>query len=486
MHVADTVRRFIEQYTSSQNTLIVGVSGGLDSMTLLHVVHALSAQRPPLFRSLFALHVHHGLRQAADRDEALVERYCRALGIAHQSVRVQVDANSGEGLEAAARTARYEALLAEARRHPNPVVLLAHHQDDQVETVLLRWLRGAGLHGLAGMRAVTTREEIPLLRPLLALSKAELAEYAAVNQVPHVEDESNQDDRFSRNYLRHHVVPRLRHLQPEIGALTARLTGLLQDDDDYLTAAAQALKEQAVAARGDGLFQVHCETFNAAHVSLQRRLIHILLNCFASAGWTQRHLEAVRQLAGASETGSSLQLPRGIHVWRSYESLYIGYSSRCSAVAEPSTIHWNPAENHRLTLDVPLARWRFFAVFTRPWDDLPASRKGLWRLCLPAGTALEVSVGLPTAVRVRPLGLNGSKKLQDIYTDKKVPRSFRSQWPIVTVNGEVVWLPGLVRTEVQTVQAADRDMLVVVAHMNPDARQQIGTLSRGTRRMISE
>ncbi|GMA64018.1 tRNA lysidine(34) synthetase TilS [Alicyclobacillus fastidiosus] len=255
MQVADTVRRFFEQYTVSQNTLIVGVSGGLDSMTMLHVLHALSAQRPPLFRSLLALHVHHGLRQTADRDAALVNQYCRALGIAHKSVRVQVDMNSGEGLEAAARTARYEAFLAEAQRHINPVVILAHHQDDQVETVLMRWLRGAGLHGLSGMRAITTREGIPILRPLLALSKVGLAEYAAANQVPYVEDETNQDDRFSRNYLRHHVVPRLRHLQPEIGALTARLTGALQDDDDYLTAAAQALKERAVVTRGMGCFR---------------------------------------------------------------------------------------------------------------------------------------------------------------------------------------------------------------------------------------
>ncbi|GEO26327.1 tRNA(Ile)-lysidine synthase [Alicyclobacillus acidoterrestris] len=487
MQVREIVRRFLQQHVDAQNTLILGVSGGLDSMAMLHVMQALSGERPPLFRSLLVVHVHHGLRELADHDAAFVRSYCQAHGIACKEVRVTIDAQSKMGIEAAARTARYAALTEVARAYPHPVIALAHHQGDQVETVLLRWLRGAGLHGLSGMRAVSQRAGVCLIRPLLALSKEALAAYAREHGVPHVEDETNADDRFTRNFLRRHVVPQLARLQPEIGAVTARLTETLQDDDDYLRAQAQKLRELVVDEPATGLFRIRRKALIAAHVSLQRRLIQILLNCFALTGWSSRHIEAVRHLAETDGGESSVQLPHGVEAWRSYENLYIGHAKPRMRQDETPMVVWNPAQMHRLTVDGTTVRWRFFAVRMRRRDVLRHHFTGLWRIYVPVGVQLEIRLGVSTAVRVRPLGLNGSKKLQDIYTDKKIPRTFRSQWPIVSVDGRVVWLPGLVRTEAETVEGTDDgDVFVIVAHMNRAARDEIGTFSRETRRMISE
>ena len=191
----------LSQYRASPRWL-VGFSGGLDSTALLDLLVQLSRseQLPPLM----AVHVNHGLSPNADAWQLHCEQVCRRLGVPLESRRVEVS-NSGKGVEAAAREARYAVF--EELLEPGGVVLLAHHLDDQVETFFLRLLRGAGTQGLSAMPANRALGRGILYRPLLEFSRDQLRDYAAQRQLEWVEDESNAQSGPKRNFLRREVLP---------------------------------------------------------------------------------------------------------------------------------------------------------------------------------------------------------------------------------------------------------------------------------------
>ncbi|MEJ2173934.1 MAG: tRNA lysidine(34) synthetase TilS, partial [bacterium] len=182
--------------------LVLGLSGGVDSIVLLHLLHAAA---PRYGYTLGALHVHHGLSPNADAWARHCRRACRTLGVPLSVRRVQVAARGGRGLEAAAREARHAAML----RARADAIVLAHHLDDQAETVLLQLLRGAGPRGASAMPAVGRLGDKPLLRPLLEARREDIVRYAQRHGLEWVEDESNARESFTRNYLRHRIGPLL-------------------------------------------------------------------------------------------------------------------------------------------------------------------------------------------------------------------------------------------------------------------------------------
>lgn len=189
---------FVGDRLAAHETLCVGLSGGCDSVVLLHLLSRLG-----LGARLSALHVHHGLSPHADAWEAFCERYCDELGLPLLVQRVTVPAATGSGLEAAARQARYAA-FAEA---PADCLFLAQHGGDQAETLLLNLLRGCGVTGAAAMPVERQSSGRRLLRPLLGESRADIEAYARRQALRWVEDESNENAAFTRNYLRHQVMP---------------------------------------------------------------------------------------------------------------------------------------------------------------------------------------------------------------------------------------------------------------------------------------
>ena len=212
--------------------LLVGLSGGLDSTVLLHAL----AQRRGDFPSLRAIHVHHGLLPEAESWSEHCQGLCAELAVELSLHRVQVNRDGGQGLEAAAREARHAAFAAELREGES--LVLAHHRDDQAETVLLRLLRGSGSGGLAAMRSERFIGANALLRPLLGLDRESLLEYALGHGLAWCEDPSNADTGPDRNFLRHRVLPLLSERWPQAGIALARSATLLDEDDALLDAEA--------------------------------------------------------------------------------------------------------------------------------------------------------------------------------------------------------------------------------------------------------
>jgi tRNA(Ile)-lysidine synthase len=206
----------------------IAFSGGLDSSVLLHLLAdwARHEELPPLS----AIHVHHGLQSAGDAWPEHCARVCEQLGMALEVVRVQVA--PGASLEQAARSARYQAFC--ERLKPGEVLLSAQHRDDQAETLLFRLLRGAGVRGLAAMPASRPLGRGGLFRPLLDSSRAELREYAQSHGLAWIEDPSNADERFSRNFLRRRVLPLLAERWPQVTANIARSARYLGEAQQLL------------------------------------------------------------------------------------------------------------------------------------------------------------------------------------------------------------------------------------------------------------
>jgi tRNA(Ile)-lysidine synthase len=228
----------------------VALSGGLDSMVLLHLAHAWALEHGV---RLFAFHVHHGLSANADQWLAHCERSCAQLGVGFDHRRVTV--NKGKsGIEQSARKERYAALGEMCRIHGARLLLTAHHLDDQAETVLLQLLRGSGPAGLSGMdsanRALSLlgNANIVIARPLLAASRAELEDWAREHAIDWVEDESNIDPRYLRNALRHQVMPALSQAFPGFQARVARSATHAQSAQRLL----DQLAAQDLAACADG------------------------------------------------------------------------------------------------------------------------------------------------------------------------------------------------------------------------------------------
>lgn len=209
--------------------LCVGLSGGLDSSVLLHLLAARESVRSAGLR---ALHVHHGLQPQADQWAADCGERCQSLGVQLEVVRVTVDRTSGAGLEAAARRARHAAFAGSLAA--GEVLALGHHRDDQAETFLLRALRSSGPGGLGAIRRWRDIGSGRLWRPLLDVPRAALNEYARARDLTWIEDPSNHDATFDRNFLRHHILPALRERWPHADAALARSAGLAAQADALL------------------------------------------------------------------------------------------------------------------------------------------------------------------------------------------------------------------------------------------------------------
>jgi tRNA(Ile)-lysidine synthase len=222
----------------------LAVSGGLDSMCLLHLVKQMQQNPSVTLPEVHVLHVHHGLQADADRWQAFVAEQSQSYGFPYQCVKVTVDAQlqQQQGLEAAARAARYK-VFAETIE-TNDVVILAQHANDQVETLLLRLLRGAGVAGLGAMRQCRPLGKGHVQRPLLSVSREALVSYAQEHQIQWCEDPSNADEDFDRNYLRHQVMPLLQQRWPDLSKRVATTSHIMQGTQDLLQQVAQADYQQ--------------------------------------------------------------------------------------------------------------------------------------------------------------------------------------------------------------------------------------------------
>lgn len=246
---------FVATRTARDEPLAVGLSGGCDSLVLLHLLSRLG-----LGSRLSAVHVHHGLSPNADYWADFCSGFCARLGVMLQVKRVGVDLRSGQGLEAAARAARYAAFSACKQF----TFFLAHHQGDQAETLLFNLLRGSGVTGAAAMADQRQHGELRILRPLLNISRSLLEAYALSNELSWIEDESNADTTLTRNFLRHQVLTVINQRFPVAEQNLAQAARNFAEAGELLDEL--ALADWQMASDGDALQLAHLRTLSAQRI----------------------------------------------------------------------------------------------------------------------------------------------------------------------------------------------------------------------------
>ena len=279
--LAATALACLNRHVAQRDSLVVGLSGGVDSVVLLH---AAKASHP----SVAALHVHHGLSPDANAWEAFCEELCAAWSIPLRVVRVDVERQSADGLEAAARRARHEAYA----RQPEDWILLGHHRGDRAETLLFNLLRGAGVRGAGAMPERSGR----LLRPLLDMGRSDILDYAKAHGLRWVDDHSNADTRFARNYLRHDVLPTVLRRFPAAEQRLASAAARFAE-------AADLLDELAVIDLGshETSFPVDLELFERLAEPRARNVLrYLLVRQGVGIPSEERLAEALRQCLQAA------------------------------------------------------------------------------------------------------------------------------------------------------------------------------------------
>lgn len=303
-------------------TIAIALSGGLDSSALLHLAHAWAREHGV---SLYAFHVHHGLSANADAWLAHCEQLCASMNVPFEAARVTIEINPKTGTEEAARKRRYAALGALCAQYGVRLLLTAHHQDDQAETVLLQLLRGSGTAGLSGMDGANSAPELlanpdlVMARPLLPVSRKQLEAYVEKHAIPHIHDESNDDARFARNALRHQVMPVLAQAFPGFQERFARSAQHAQSAQRLLT----ELATQDLANCLDG----DCIELGKLRELSQDRCYNLLRHWFGtrnlrmpSTAWLA---EMLAQLLEARPDAQLLVTHPECHVRRHRDRLYL-------------------------------------------------------------------------------------------------------------------------------------------------------------------
>jgi tRNA(Ile)-lysidine synthase len=466
--------------------LVVGVSGGADSLALAHVLIMLRESEAA--RSLHIAHLNHGFRGAEGEDDArFVAHIAREWGIPHTVAHFDVPAYARRhrlSPEDAARQVRYSFLAWLARKH-SATVAVAHTADDQVETVLLNLLRGTGIGGLAGMPVVgqvplpspghdpelaqlvgdDPPREARVFRPLLGVWRVDTEQYCAqVGLHPRV-DVTNLDLSYRRNRVRHELLPVLQRYEPTVKHHLYNLSQIASAEDEVLEAlvdvhwpSVAGYSEQSGAVAVD--FNV--EAFSKLPLALQRRVvrraIRMVVGTLEGVGF--QHVEAARELiAGGQEAPVGLQLPHNLALHRRGDVVVLRRVPAGGEQAQPTQadlLLWpimDPHIEHVLRLNTPeqavelSGGWLLKASMHAGGEPVgvPGDLLALFDLDSPQLPAQVVLRTRRSGDYIIPIGMEGRKSLQDLFIDAKIPRRVRDLIPLVALHpegGEVLWVPG--------------------------------------------
>lgn len=450
-------------------SVVVGVSGGPDSLALLHVLHALRAE----WRlDLTVAHLNHKLRgDASDAEAAFVQETARLWGLRSRVGAVDVAREAVQNrmaVEEAGRVARYAFLAGIAAQVGAQTIAVAHNADDQVETILMHFLRGSGLAGLRGMlprspspltgRPGELREGEPmppafppltLVRPFLDVTRREIEAYCAAQGLEPRRDPSNDDTTLFRNRLRHEVLPYLEQINPNLRQVLRRASLSIADDYELIRTEVEQAFAQIVRPEGEALVFAR-RPWAALPPSLQRgtlrEAVRLLRRNLRNLNWA--HIEQARQVALEKETGARATLPLALELTVGYDEFTVAPSGYATAPAD-----WPLLYADRLLLNVPGVT----VMPALPWlvvvqeldtVPLPPSQKGatpVWEATLDRA-ALSGDLSLRTrrpGDRFAPSGMEGhTKAVHEFMIDEKIPLALRDRLPLLCDAEKIVWVCG--------------------------------------------
>jgi len=431
------------QLFRTDDTLVVAISGGADSTALLDLLTRL----PGYNLHLIAAHLNHCLRGADSDDD---QEFCRSLAeryaIPFETVKIdvkQLSEKQGLNLEDAGRQARIQLLDRLRNEYGASAVVLAHHADDQAETVLMRLLRGSGMTGLSGMAHCNQRGYV---RPLLDIPRADIEQYLRERGLGWREDASNRDESFLRNRIRHQLLPILEEYNPAIRSCLASNASILGDEEALLL----ELTEQSFAASFHKENESIVSTISqltSLHPALLRRVLRHALKTLTGTleGISQRHILAICTMIATERPNARLALPHGMTAIREYDLLRL--TSNPLTARRSATF---PDTEFELTITAPgsypLPAGDSLCIAATSTEPIPT---GATSICidlnkLPFPWLMRT---FRPGDRMTPFGMSGRKKVKDIFIDRKIPTAERRHIPLLFCNDQLIWIAGVCVSE---------------------------------------
>ncbi len=465
--LAAKVSRTIQRHAmlDRDDAVLVGVSGGPDSMALAHLLYLLA---PRWNLRLGLAHLDHGLRpEAAQREAALVHSFGQYLGIAVHSARIEA-LPSGGSLEEQLRLRRYAFFHKTAVDHGYTKIALGHQADDNAEAVLMHLLRGSAIRGLAGIPPVRAPG---IIRPLIAVRRDRILAYLARHAIAYAQDPSNADVHFQRNRIRHELLPLLRaSFNPSLTRVLNHTAMICWEEECWLEAHLQPALTEAIGVSDAQRLVLQVPVLAAWPRPMQRRILRMALRQWQ--GHLLRlgaaHIEALIGLLGPGKTGRRLHLPVKLTATRIQETLCFQADPqprRPGAAALPQLYHYDlrwPG-NLPLTLEIPEAGCRLhFDMVPAPRPEALKNQDQRQILLDPARLQGPLSVrSFRPGDRLRPFGLAGSQKLKTLFINHKVPRERRCRIPLLLCGNDIIWVAGLRRSGAAPVTPDLRQVLRV-------------------------
>ena len=408
-------------------SIVAGVSGGADSMCLLHFLYIL---RKDWNLTVIAAHVNHGLRgEEAKRDEEFVQSWCEAHGVPFEVLHADVNALakvSGQGTEACGRDVRYRFFSGLAEKY-GASIATAHTASDNAETVLFHLIRGTGTRGLSGIKPVRGN----IVRPLIEITREEVEAYCRENDVPYLTDSTNLRDDYTRNRLRHHLVPLCKEINPSFEKGVLRLSETLSHDDTYIMEQAEAALDNA--RLGNGTYSG--KMLAALPAPVLARAVMLCAQAFSCRCMEQKHISAV--CGFIYEGAGACDLPCGLQAIVSQGMFRIVQKEK-------------PAEKWEIPLTDAVSLTKYNKKLNVcVCSKMEYDKKTKFNKKLLNNSMDYAIISKHPAFRTRregdtflPLGKNGTKTVKKLFNEYKIPREQRGKILLLARGSEVLWIDG--------------------------------------------
>ena len=422
----------------NNDVIVVGCSAGPDSMALVDMLLKI---REKYNLSLVVAHVNHNLRKQSAQEEEYLRNYCEKNHIMFEAM--MITEYGDDNFHNEARNIRYNFFENIVYKYHANYLMTAHHGDDLVETVLMRITRGSNLNGYSGFKKVVDLGDYKIIRPLLSFTKDELEEYDKKNHVMYYVDDSNAKDKYTRNRYRKYILPFLKEEDPNVHLKYLKFSTVLQEANQFIeNERDRALKK---------VFHkniLNIDLFKELDSFIQKEVLYYILNDYYQDDLiliNDKHIELLLNLIYSNRANAFINLPNEVIAIKTYQNLELKKITNEITSYEVELSKYVELPNNHIIEQV---------------DELDGNGNDTCRL-------LSSEISLPLTVRTRRLGdrmavkANGTKKIKDIFIDKKVKLSDRDLWPVVVdAKGVVVWLPGLKKSKYDKKKSESYDIIL--------------------------
>ncbi|QUG82032.1 tRNA lysidine(34) synthetase TilS [Bacillus nitratireducens] len=463
---------FVKQHDvlKKHSTIVVGVSGGPDSLALLYYLLEKRAEKQ---LEIVVAHVDHMFRgNESHEDLQFVQSLCKELGVICETIRINVSQYQqqyGMNAQVAARECRYAFLETIMKKYDARYVALGHHGDDQVETILMRLVRGSTPKGYAGIAVKRPFHNGYLIRPLLGVTKEEIVDYCNKLKVITRIDPSNKKEVYTRNRLRKYVLPYLKEENPQVHEKFQKFSVQMQEDEAYLQELAFEKMNKVITKKSDKQISLSIPAFESMSMPLQRRGIQLILNYLyeykVPSSLSSIHIDKVIEFFKRIQPSGSLDFPGGLKIIRTYEECSFGFKHEIVSpflqdLSVPGTIILPNGDKFVTEVSEDIPSNMNETVFVAKYNDISYPLRIRSR---ENGDRMSIQ------------GMDGTKKIKAIFIESKVPKEKREEWPIVCDASEnIIWVPLLKRSAFAiSKEVAKKDKYIIIHYKSKESSGRI-------------